>query len=122
MPISKLKIKCIISFMLSLFLITIFLVACADTDDSDMREIGISSDSIKNQYYEDIKTILGQQGFTNIITRPEERGLIFWKKPNTVKRITVNGQDTFLETSKFHKDALIVIIYYTDGEQNDGNN
>ncbi|MBO5316573.1 MAG: hypothetical protein J6B48_09115 [Clostridia bacterium] len=122
MPISKLKIKCIISFMLSLFLITTFLVACTDTDDSDMREIGISSDNIKDQYYEDIKSILGQQGFTNIITRPEERGLIFWKKTNTVKRITVNGQDTFTETSKFHKDALIVIIYYTDGEQNNGNN
>jgi hypothetical protein len=114
------------AFSLLLIVSTILLItcltSCEDNVNSNLLEIGISSDNLDNQYYEDIKQILIQQGFTNIVTRPEDRGLLFWKTPNTVKRITVNGEDSFTGTSKFPKDALIVIIYYTTGETNNGNN
>ena len=116
------KTKYALSLIIALLLLTTCLISCDDTADSNLLEIGISSEGFENQYYQDIEKILLNRGFTNIITRPEARGLEFWKLPNTVKRITVNGEDSFTKHSKFPKDALIVIIYYSNGEENNGNN
>lgn len=76
----------------------------------DAIKVGISSDDIKGQYYSDIVEVLEGKGFKNIEAR--EDGWHLFKDSGTIKSITIDGDDDFSSSTKFDKNAKVVILYY----------
>ena len=76
----------------------------------DAIKVGISSDDIKGQYYLDIVEVLEGKGFINIEAR--EDGWHLFKDSGTIKSITIDGDDDFSSSTKFDKNAKVVILYY----------
>ena len=79
-------------------------------NNPDAIRIGVSSDDIKGQKYEDIIEVLEGKGFTNIEARSD--GWNLFKKSGTIKSITIDGVEEFSKSAKFDKDAKILILYY----------
>ena len=79
-------------------------------DDPNVIEIGISNDNLDGQYYEDVIELLEGKGFTNIEVREENWSL--FHKSGTVKSVIIDGKDEYYSSSKFSKDAKIIIFYY----------
>ena len=85
---------------------------CTGSFDSEPDEIkvGISSKEAKGQYYTDIVELFEKQGFVNVEARPDGRNL--FHKSDTVKEITIDGEDDFSADDKFNKNAKVIIFYY----------
>ncbi len=83
----------------------------SESQDSDIIEIGISNNECEGQYYEDIALLLQSKGFQNIETRND--GWHIFHKSNTIKKITIDGKSEFSNSSKFSKNAKIIIFYYS---------
>ena len=73
-------------------------------------EIGYSSWDLVGKQYSDVVTLLEEKGFTYIITK--EDGWNLFKKSGEVKKVTIKGEEEFLDWDKFLSDAKIIIYYY----------
>ena len=80
------------------------------TADPNVIKAGVSHEDVKGQYYEDVIEIFEKCGFTNIEAR--EDGWHLFHKSGTVKSVTIDGKEKFYSSSKFAKDAKIIILYY----------
>ena len=78
--------------------------------DPNAIKIGISSEEIEGQYYQDVVELLEKTGFTNVEAREDSWSLIH--KSDTVKKVSIDGKEEFYSYSKFSKDAKVIIFYY----------
>jgi len=78
--------------------------------DPNLIKVGISSEDVTGQNYEDIAELFENNGFTNVAVR--EDGWHLFHKSGTVKSVTIDGKEEFYSFSKFSKDAKIIILYY----------
>lgn len=101
----------LISALVSLVIIVagVFIVKNL-TYNPNIIKVGLSCDDIEGLYYEDAIELFEEKGFTNIKTREDGKG--FLKKSGTVKSVTIDGEGDFSASSKFSKDAKIIILYY----------
>ena len=78
-------------------------------------QITVSSEEIKEgKYnYKEVQEIFKSAGFTNIkIEKDEDVKLGLLRKPDLVKKVTINGEKTFEQGSWWDKDARVVITYH----------
>jgi len=78
--------------------------------DPNAIKVGVSSEELKGERYEDVVKIFEKNGFTNIVVREGDWDL--FHKSGTVKSISIDGKEEFRPYTKLPKDALIVIVYY----------
>ena len=79
-------------------------------DDPSAIKVGYSASELEGQHYQDVVKLLESKGFTNIEAR--EDGWNLFKKEGTVKKITIDGKDSFYDSSRFPPSVIIIIFYY----------
>lgn len=72
---------------------------------------GVSSESVKGQYYEDVIDIFARNGFINIKAR--EDGHSVFHKSGTVKKVKMGTKETFSASTVFPMDENVIILYYS---------
>jgi hypothetical protein len=76
-------------------------------------EIPVSYNSVKDMSYSELETILTDAGFINIITEKDTDLITGWiSKENSIKKVTVNGEEKFKENDTFRPDVEIIITYH----------
>ncbi len=85
-------------------------IFCAFNPDPNTIKIGVSHEDCEGQYYKDIVNLLESKGFTNIEAREDGWNLLH--KSETVKKVTIDGKESFAANSRFPKDVKVIIFYY----------
>ena len=83
--------------------------------------VGSSARQFKGELYDVVTNELGDKGFTNIETIPEEDmgSVSFFVKEFTVDRISINGDSSFSKDDSFPPDATIRVYYHSHPEDSD---
>ena len=97
-------LPCVILIMASLVSGNAF-----DFGDGTIK-VGVSSDNLKGQHYEDVVDLLTKNGFEDITVRQTNNNIFV--KESTVKYVTIDGEETFYSFSRYNKDAKVVVWYY----------
>lgn len=76
-------------------------------------KIAFSSGSLQGKHYEDVTTLLRDQGFTDISTKPNY-DIVFGIKYDVgeVENVSINGRTSFIEGEEFMPNVPIVITYH----------
>ena len=79
-------------------------------DEPDTIKIGVSPEEITGQQYQDVIEIFKNNGFKNV--EAQEDGWNMFHKTGTVKKVTVNGRESFASSDEVKENAKIIIFYY----------
>lgn len=75
--------------------------------------VGVSSESLLGQNYEEVVSVLEEAGFTYISTSPEyDIGIQDINIEDTVESVVIDGQDSFNKDKRFQFDAPVMISYH----------
>lgn len=75
-------------------------------------EVGTNSEEFIDKYYDEVISLLSEEGFTNIIENPVVIEFDSYKESRCTK-ITIAGKSDFVASDKFNSSDEIVITYYT---------
>ncbi|MBE5865607.1 MAG: zinc ribbon domain-containing protein [Lachnospiraceae bacterium] len=83
----------------------------ARNNNSNIQIVGKEVDDFVNEYYEDVVEYLRTQGFKNIVTKAEKKGLL--DTEGAIKGISIAGNSDFSATDEFNINSTIIIRYYS---------
>lgn len=90
----------------------------ANSSDPAKAKVTKSSTSFEDEYYDDVKTLLEKDGFTNVELRPMGdliTGVLH--KEGEVESVSIDGNTSFTSGTYFDKNAKIVIAYHSYPEK-----
>lgn len=84
-----------------------------EINDPNNIFVGIDSDKLTGEDYEEVVALFKGMGFTNVSVQvsPEKPSLFQGNK--TVEHILIGGQVTFTAADYFPKDTVIIVYYYS---------
>ena len=76
-------------------------------------QVGVSTEELLSQNYENAVSILEKAGFTDISTTPEyDISIEDIDIEGTVQSVSIDGQDSFSEDTRFQYDAPVIVSYH----------
>jgi cell division protein FtsL len=90
----------------------------ANSSDPAKAKVTKSSTSFEDEYYDDVKTLLEKDGFTNVELRPMGdliTGVLH--KEGEVESVSIDGNTSFTSGTYFDKNAKVVIAYHSYPEK-----
>ena len=78
--------------------------------ESDAVRVGYSDDDLEGHHYEQVVEYLKNKGFVSIETRSAGSG--WFADYGEVKKVYIDGDDSFFSFERFSKDAKIIVFYY----------
>lgn len=75
-------------------------------------QVGFSYSEFTGKDYRSAIETLEAQGFTNITTIDLNDAGLFFKKENTIEKVTIDGKESFSSTDYYFPDSKIVITYH----------
>ncbi len=91
----------------------------ANSSDPTKAKVTTSASSFEDKYYDDVKTLLEKDGFTNVELRPMGdliAGVLH--KEGEVESVSIDGDTSFSSGTYFDKTAKVVIAYHSYPEKN----
>ncbi|AIY04518.1 hypothetical protein Plano_0553 [Planococcus sp. PAMC 21323] len=105
-------------FILSLTIVAVLSVACADEADPNILKVSKSSDEIIGENYETVITELKAVGFTDIETKVLDDLITEWlTKDGEIEQVEIDGKAEFNAKDSFQKDSKVIITYHIFPEE-----
>lgn len=96
------------------------LAACSSPDREGQTQMPSSSSNMVGEHYETVVEELENAGFTNVEAKPLGDLITGWLKDDgEVKKIRVDGKNSFSKGAWFSTDGKIIVTYHSFPEKED---
>lgn len=109
------RLPIILAIILSLTIISCVQIIFGDNSAQDeLIQVNHSHNYFEGLNYEEVVSLLKEQGFTNIELKPIGNHIIGWiVEDGEVEEVSINGETMFNEDSSFPPDAKIIVTYHS---------